>query len=547
MRSHFRGHARLAPLVAVAALALSAAVIPSSAAAGPSDSGCDNRNLRTTSQLLSCVNADDAVQHLEAFQAIADANGGTRSSGTPGYDASVDYVVEVLEEAGLDVSTQDFEFVYSEDNTEVERIDPDPVLYPGFPDIFRNFFGTVGEATGPLQAVDIRLDAPDLPANTSTSGCEASDFDDFIAGSVALIQRGTCNFSDKVLNAQNAGAVAVILFNEGQPGRDAIFGIGGDPTGITIPSVSASFAVGAELASTPGATMRVDVDFTSEVRTTQNIIADLAGRDGGDNVVMAGAHLDSVIEGPGINDNGSGSAAILALADQLGSNKKYTPQNTLRFAWWGAEEFGLVGSTFWVDNLVAEAPAELDKVAAYLNFDMVGSPNFIYGVYDADESSFPAPVPVPEGSIELEDLFEQYYSDNNIPYEDSEFSGRSDYQAFIENGIPSSGLFTGAEVVKTEEQQAIWGGIAGEAYDQCYHQACDTIDNPSTEALEVNVDAIAFSVFRLAASTELVNGVPGDRIPGPRPGAIDGPAGTVGTGGAGGLAVDHDSVVAATS
>jgi Zn-dependent M28 family amino/carboxypeptidase len=250
---------------------------------------------------------------------------------------------------------------------------------------------------------------------------------------------------------------------------------------------------------------------------------------------MAGAHLDSVQAGPGINDNGSGSAALLAIALQLGNNKKYTPQNTLRFAWWGAEESGLVGSDNYVFNPgFGLTDEEYFALASYINFDMVGSPNFIYGVYDADESTFAAPVFVPPGSAELEDLFEAYYSIEGIPYEDTEFSGRSDYQAFIDVGIPASGLFTGAEGIKTADQAAIWGGTAGDQYDPCYHIACDTINNPSDEALEVNVDAIAYAIFNLAASTEAVNGVVGVEAKGITPDEVDfdGPQGTfVGGGG----------------
>ncbi len=195
----------------------------------------------------------------------------------------------------------------------------------------------------------------------------------------------------------------------------------------------------------------------------------------------------------------------------------------------------MIGSTNYVFHPdFGLTDEEYDALAAYLNFDMVGSPNFIYGVYDADQSSFQATAPVPDGSAALEDLFEAYYSLNDIPYEDSEFSGRSDYQAFIDVGIPASGLFTGAEEVKTDEQAAIWGGTAGEAFDPCYHQSCDDIDNVSIEALDVNVDAIAYAVFHLAASTESVNGVAGAKVPGRNPTsiALDGPQGTfVGAGG----------------
>lgn len=179
------------------------------------------------------------------------------------------------------------------------------------------------------------------------------------------------------------------------------------------------------------------------------------------------------------------SGALLEIAQQM---SKVKPQNTVRLAWWGAEESGLIGSREYVAELSQE---ERDRIALYLNFDMVASPNYIFMVYDGDESGFEAPVVVPEGSVQIEDLFESYFTSVGLPYDDAEFSGRSDYQAFINAGIPAGGLFTGAEVMKSPEQQAVWGGIAGESFDQCYHRACDTIDNVDLEALDVNVVQVA--------------------------------------------------------
>jgi Zn-dependent M28 family amino/carboxypeptidase len=263
------------------------------------------------------------------------------------------------------------------------------------------------------------------------------------------------------------------------------------------------------------------------------VIAELPGTND-NNVVMAGAHLDSVQAGPGINDNGSGSSALIEVAEQLG---KLKPENTLRFAWWGAEESGLIGSTAYVNGL---SQAERDRIALYLNFDMIGSPNYIQMVYDSDESGFDAPVPVPPGSIPIEDLFESFYTLSNEPYDDAEFSGRSDYQAFINNGIPAGGLFTGAEVPKTAAQAAIWGGTVGAQYDPCYHLACDTFGNVSLHALDINSDAVAFAVLTYAYSTESVNGVPGRTVPGnftiPAPA---GPEGTVVSGSGGGADHEH--------
>jgi Zn-dependent M28 family amino/carboxypeptidase len=179
--------------------------------------------------------------------------------------------------------------------------------------------------------------------------------------------------------------------------------------------------------------------------------------------------------------------------------------------------------------------AERDRIALYLNFDMFGSPNYEFMVYDGDESGLPAPpgVPIPSGSVQIEDLFESYYTLAGEPYDDAQFSGRSDYQAFINNGIPAGGLFTGAEVVKTAEQQTIWGGTAGQQFDPCYHLVCDTFTNRSDKALDVNSDSIAFAVLTYAYSTETVNGVPGKVVPGNF--QIPPPAGPEGTGAGGGL------------
>ena len=290
------------------------------------------------------------------------------------------------------------------------------------------------------------------------------------------------------------------------------------PTPATFDS---SGVTGSVLGTVTGAGVPVDINLTPpRDKPQQNVIAELRGSNNG-NVVMAGAHLDSVEAGPGINDNGSGSAVLLELAHKLA---KLKPENTLRFAWWGGEEAGLVGSTAYVEGL---SQAERDRIALYLNFDMVGSPNYIFMVYDADESTFEAPVAIPDGSIAIEDVFESFYTLLGEPYDDTEFSGRSDYQAFIENDIPAGGLFTGAEEIKTAQQASIWGGTVGAQFDPCYHTACDTFANNNDYALDVNADAVAFSVLTFAYSTQTVNGVAGKRVPGEF--AIPAPAGPEGT------------------
>jgi Zn-dependent M28 family amino/carboxypeptidase len=464
--------------------------------------------------------------HQAALQAIANRTDSTRAAGTAGYTASVAYVALRLRLAGYQVTLDPFQFIFNP-ATKLEQLTPTSASYET-----GAFEGSgTGDVRAAVTPVDINLEPPrasDSGCTTdATTGAPENDFAGFPAGSIALVQRGTCPFGEKAANAQAAGASAVIIFNQGNPSDDpdndrlglivgTLLPLPEGAPETTIPVVGASFADGSALAA-PGSTAHVHV----EERTNVNVIADLRGRNR-DNVVMAGAHLDSVPEGPGINDNGSGSAAILETALQMA---KVKPENSLRFAWWGAEEEGLIGSTAYVEGL---SQAERDRIALYLNYDMIGSPNFVQTVYDADQSTFEAPVPIPTGSTAIEDLFESYYTKIGEPYDDSAFDGRSDYQAFIENDIPSGGLFTGAEEEKTPEQQAIWGGTAGEQFDPCYHLACDTLANNSPHALEVNSDLVAFAQLTYAFSTQSVNGVPGKKVPGP-PFALPPPAGPEGT------------------
>ncbi len=486
---------RLGIGAAAAGALLTATIAVAPASAAPSVAGCEKRNNNTYTKLLECMRVAGVREHQQELQAIADANGGNRAAGTQGYVDSVDYVVETLEAAGWQVTLDEFPFTYVPPAV-LQQLAPVNATYQTGP-----FTGTgTGEVTGNVTPVDINL----TPPRASTSGCEAADFAglDFSGASdIALIQRGTCTFGVKAANAQAAGAEAVIIFNQGNdPSREGLIVGTLVPSVVTIPVVGASFADGVAL-SQPGSVARVVVP-AAEQRPQLNVLAELPGRNAA-NVVMAGAHLDSVQAGPGINDNGSGSAALLELAQQLSGHR---PQNTVRLAWWGAEEAGLIGSTQYVAGLSA---AEKERIALYLNFDMIGSPNYYFGVYDADESSFVAPVVVPDGSEAIEETFESFYTFRGEPYDDSAFSGRSDYQAFINAGIASGGLFTGAEVVKTVQQQQIWGGTAGAQFDPCYHLSCDTYANNSLHALEVNSDAVAFAVLTYAHSTESVNGVRG--------------------------------------
>jgi Zn-dependent M28 family amino/carboxypeptidase len=467
------------------------------AEAGPA--ACESRNNNTVAKLLECVTLEGVREHQAAFQEIADENGGNRFSGLPGYDESVDYVVERLEAAGYDPVVQPFDYLAFAPigPSALQQVAPGMVTYVEDVD-----FGVIdqsdpGDVTAAVTAVDLQLGL----GNTSTSGCEPGDFAGFPAGNIALLQRGACTFELKAENAAAAGAVGIVIFNQGDTadaGRQGIPAVtltANNTSGI--PVLGTTYALGEQLAGTAGLRMRVFANTVREIKTTFNVLAETSRGDDS-NVVMVGGHLDSVIAGPGINDNGSGSAAILEVAEQM---KKVKPTNTVRFAWWGAEESGLVGSDFYVANLT---DAERANIALYLNFDMVGSPNFVRFIYDGDGSAFG--LAGPAGSDAIEAQFEDFYADRGLAFEPTQIDFRSDYAAFFENDIPFGGLFTGAEGIKTPAQVAIYGGTAGEQYDPCYHEVCDTFENNSDEVLDLNSDAIAFATLRYAMSTASVTG-----------------------------------------
>ena len=267
--------------------------------------------------------------------------------------------------------------------------------------------------------------------------------------------------------------------------------------------IGTSFAIGEELYNQVRAgTVVVRVATTTEIIfdvPTANLLATTkTGRT--DRQVVVGAHLDSVPEGPGINDNGSGSSQNLEIALQM-ARLGIVPTNQVVFAFWGAEESGLIGSQFYVDSLTAR---QVKDTAVNLNFDMVGSPNFVRFVYDGDASDTDSLAST--GSGVVEDVFLDYFAAQGLATEPTAFDGRSDYDAFISVGIPAGGLFTGAEGIKTAGEAAVYGGTAGVAYDPCYHLACDTIANLSNTALDQMSDAAAHTTLVFAQTTSAIEG-----------------------------------------
>ncbi len=482
-------------------LAVGAGLLVTGLVAAPSQAatGTDSTRLR------SAVTVNGIFEHLQAFQdaaALSTPSFGypTRVDGSPGFTASVDYAARVFREAGYDVRVEPFTFDRYVETADVVLQQTAPVATSYLPnvDVITMEYSPAGSVAGAVQAVDLVI-PPGATAGTSTSGCEAADFAGFTPGNIALIQRGTCTFRAKVENAAAAGAVGVIIFNEGQPGRqETLNGTLGAPLG-PVPAVGIGYELGAALAATAGLRMRIGV--SAEVRSTEsfNVIADSrTGRS--DRTVVVGAHLDSVTEGPGIQDNGSGSAAILELAQQF-SALGIAPRNKVRFALWGGEEFGLLGAEAYLAGL---STTQLKGIALNLNFDMIASPNYVRFVYDGNGSATPAAGP--NGSGVIEDVFLQYFAAQGLASKPTAFDGRSDYGPFIDRGIPAGGLFTGAEGIKTEAEAAVYGGTAGAAYDHCYHQACDDIGNVNREAMDQMSDAMAHTVLQFAMTTSAVNG-----------------------------------------
>jgi len=439
-----------------------------------------------SSKLREAVTVDGIVGHQRALQDIANANGGTRYTKTSGYDASVAYVRDTMQKAGWNVSISQFDMPDWKETAPpvLEQIAPTPKTYvqgsaadddsAAVDFIAFEFSPTKDVPSAPVVPTnDIVIPSP--AANSNTSGCDASDFPAATRGAVSLIQRGTCSFTQKLANAQAAGAVGIILFNEGDSDGRMNAGFRSGPTDLAIPAVFSSFAVGNELyeafKNNQSPTVHLQTNGVAVEHLYPQVIAETPRGDP-NKVVLAGAHLDSVPAGPGINDDGSGTSWQLELGEQI-SKLGTPPRNKIRLMWFGGEEDGLVGSQYYAAHL---SPAEADKIMVMIDTDMIASPNYARFIYDGngdDEAGNPAG---PAGSDVVEGVFKRYFAEQGMATLPTAFDGRSDYVGFINRGIPAGGIFAGAEVPKTPEQVAIFGGVAGEQYDPCYHEACDTID-----------------------------------------------------------------------
>jgi len=466
-------------MIAVVAILVTLVVVPVVSAAV----GVDSRELRET------VEVDSIIDHLEWLE-----TNGPRPAADPGYDTAAEYVYELLD-VGYDVAYQDFTYdLWEELSVPVlERTLPTFKAYPAYP----------ADLSVPGFATMEYSEAGDVTAQVvlaGSFGCDPSDFSgaDF-SGNIALIERGVCTFATKAINAETAGAAGAIVFNDAAR-QDTFYGTLGGPV-VGIPVVGSHRDVGLELAAND-TTVHLAVATVMHYGVwTRNVIAETpGGRD--DRVVVVGAHLDTVAEGPGTNDNGSAVATLLEIAlqmDELGIE----PRNKVVFAFWSAEESGLLGAQYYVDNLTKR---ERKNIALDLNFDMIASNNYALFVYDGDGSDTPETGPGPNGSGNIEDVFLDYFAEQDLVTWATAFDGRSDYGPFIEAGIPAGGLFTGADGIKTAEQAAIYGGTVGQYYDPYYHTADDTLANINTHALDVMSDAAAHAILTFAMTTSSVNG-----------------------------------------
>lgn len=428
--------------------------------------------------LQAAITQEALLSRAQTLQDLAYASPErNRVFGSEGHNATTDYLYNTIAALGdyYTVEFQHFVETFFGGNVTLTTADGQAV-----PDASLLTYSPSGHVIRPLVAV-------------SKLGCNATDFPATVSGNIALISRGQCSFGDKTALAGAAGAAGAIIYNNINGSFSGTLGAVSNPLGPYPPVAGVSLESGQTLLQSLQNATVVDLNVNSivENRTTQNVIAQTRTGDP-NNVLVIGAHSDSVAAGPGINDDGSGTVGILEVAVQL---TQYTVNNAVRIAWWSAEEYGLLGSEFYVNNLPQD---ERDKIRLYLNFDMIASPNYVYGIYDGDGSSFN--LSGPAGSAEAEKTFEDFFTANDLPFQGSEFTGRSDYGPFLDVGIPAGGLFTGAEVVKTAEEAALYGGTAGEAYDANYHTVDDTMDNLNTEAFLVNTRAIADSVAKYAAS-----------------------------------------------
>uniref|UniRef100_A0A7S4I823 Peptide hydrolase n=1 Tax=Vannella robusta TaxID=1487602 RepID=A0A7S4I823_9EUKA len=437
------------------------------------------------------VNIFDIMEHLQEFEKIAQNFQSSRAMDL-GYNASVSYVVSQLSQypdyfPPDSITQQVFPVVQVEnlEQPQFNQLSPSVVDYEYEIDFQSISYSGSGDITANMIFVG--------------AGCTTNDYNSttFTSGDIALaLYTSDCSTSERAQMSMQMQAGGLLIYND----EEGLFSSSAKNP-VTFPVFALSHEVGTELMhlQTTGNVVSLRL-FSSTQEVTSNTINIIVDTPGGDdtNVIVSGSHLDSVPAGPGINDNGSGSAANLEIALQFARNN-VNPTNKVRFAWWAAEELGLKGSTYYLDNLSQTQPTEVKNIAANVNYDMLGSPNFVRGIYNGSE----AQENIRPGCEAITQLYKDFFIQYGIAYSLTPFTGRSDYGPFLDYDIPAGGLFSGAEVKKTSAERTTFGGISNASYDTCYHQSCDTVANINREALDQMAKAAASVVYSLAMDSDL--------------------------------------------
>ncbi|KAH3756095.1 M28 family peptidase [Pelomyxa schiedti] len=426
------------------------------------------------------ITVEGLTSHLNALQDIANKNNGNRAANTTGYVESMRYVVETLQNyTDLIVSTQEIPYWGFEllGTPFLNQISPKTVQYIRGDDFEVLTYSGSGTVTSPIFIV------PEY-------GCTDADYADFIPGYIALVKtKGNCTNKIKALTAQANQASALIVWTA--DGSTTLSS--GYTRGATIPTLSLSYTAGLMLSEQGDTTLSLQVSSQIVELSSFNVIAETP--DGNSSaVVVVGAHLDSGEDASGINDNGSGVAAVLEMALNV-DDARY--ENKIVFGFWGAEEYGLWGSRYYVQH----REEYQYTILAYLNLDMIGSPNYIHMILKA--STAPGTPALQQSCAVIQDSLEEHFNDSGVPFGYSAYANNSDYGPFVDEGIAANSLQAGAGEVKTTEQRHVFGGIAHAPCDPCYHLACDTMDNVDIDALYIEAKICAQVVHDLARESHL--------------------------------------------
>ncbi|KAJ2602395.1 hypothetical protein GGF39_000759 [Coemansia sp. RSA 1721] len=452
--------------------------------------------------------------HLLKFQEIAERHNNSRSV-TNGHAASAEYVVSQLNAHGsCDVHIQHFMSpVWTVNGTPRFSLKgPAHVDYIFGTDFQIMRYGGQGASINKAQLVAV-----------GNNGCVAEEAGD-VSGKVAVVQPSRkCTVFESAFMLEQLGASAVVFVRSARFKTPSTARVRitdwkeGDPL-MTIPVLSVTHSVGQLLYSmTSSAYVDVETNTSIDVVKTFNVIC--VGRTGDpSSTVLVGSHLDSVAAGPGINDNGSGSASTLEIQLTL-SRIGFKPHNRLVFAWWGAEEDGLLGSRHfarvlahgWRNRWTNEEPVDVrwKDIALDLNFDMLASPNYIALIHNGTD----APEQARNGSQLIQQVFEDYFVRHKYSYQITDMLAGSDFLPFVDNGVPAGGVLTGAGELKSIEDRHEHGGLANAPLDTCYHRDCDTILNINIEALRKMSKAAMYAVSTLSNMHDLRKVLSGALLP----------------------------------